>query len=271
MRKLIIGLALILCALPVFAQGQVPTAATLLGGQISASSTACATAVSCVWMAVPTNTATIVVTVSGTYSGTLQFEGSIDGSTFVSMNASSVPAGQQSVSTTTTGTFQLAASGFIQVRVRASTLASGIAQVSLSASSAAMNPSGVGASDPCQNPAISKSSAPVNVTTATTTAIVAVSGATSVYVCGGALTIAPSATSADTATIEYGSGTACATSPTALTGALGAGDLTSATSPIVVQIGYGGGVMTAPSGTGLCVLSAGTAVSIQGWITYVQK
>lgn len=277
MRKLIMFLALILCALPAFAQGQTPTAATLLGGQISASSTACATALSCVWMAPPQNTGTVVVSVTGTFSGTLQFEGSIDGTTFVSIGAQTVPSGVQVTSTTGTGTFVLAVSGFVQVRVRASALSSGIAAVSLSASSATAANSGLligniaGSTDPCQNPSVIKSSAPVNISTATTTAVVAVSGSKAVYVCGGALTIAPSATSADTATFEYGSGTACATSPTALSGALGAGDLTSAAPPIVVPLGYGGMTMTAPSATGLCILSAGTAVSIQGWITYVQQ
>ncbi len=125
--------------------------------------------------------------------------------------------------------------------------------------------------DPCMSPDIAKSSAAISITSATTTSIVAVSGATVVYVCGFAFTIAPSATSADTALIEYGTGAAC-TSPTVLTGTFGNGDLTSA-APVTL-IHYGGAgqtVMKSAASAGICILSAGTAVNIQGVLTYVQQ
>jgi hypothetical protein len=123
--------------------------------------------------------------------------------------------------------------------------------------------------DPCSYAA--KSSASISVTSATTTSLVAVSGSTTVYVCGLAMTIAPSATSADTAVIEYGTGAAC-TSPTALTGTLGNGDLTTTTGVAVVSYGSGGAtVMKSASSAGICILSAGTTVNIQGILTYVQQ
>jgi len=128
-----------------------------------------------------------------------------------------------------------------------------------------------GSTDPCMSSSVLKSSSVINVTSATTTALVAVSGTKSVYVCGLSITIAPSATSADTATIEYGSGTACATSPTALTGAFGAGDLTTAAPPLFVTLADPGTSMTAPSGNGICLLSAGTTVNIQGIVQWVQQ
>jgi hypothetical protein len=133
----------------------------------------------------------------------------------------------------------------------------------------ASTPSGTIA-DPCQAPSIAKLSKPVNITTATTTSIVAVSGSTAVYVCGATLTIAPSATTADTATFEYGTGAAC-TGPVVLTGALGAGDLTTAAPPLHVTFADPGTSMTAPSGNGICILSAGTTVNIQGILQYVQQ
>lgn len=123
--------------------------------------------------------------------------------------------------------------------------------------------------DPCSYAA--KSSAPINVTTATTTSLVAVSGTTTVYVCGVSFTIAPSATTADTALFEYGTGATC-TSPTALTGTYGNGDLTSAAP--VVAVNHGGAGQTifkSAASAGICILSAGTAVNVQGVLTYVQQ
>jgi len=127
----------------------------------------------------------------------------------------------------------------------------------------------VGTSDPCTSAA--KSSAAISVTSATTTSLVAVSGSTTVYVCGFAMSIAPSATSADLASFEYGTGAAC-TSPTALTGTFGNGDLTSAAA--VVPVTYGGGTQTvfkSAASAGICIVTAGTAVNVQGVLTYVQQ
>jgi hypothetical protein len=123
--------------------------------------------------------------------------------------------------------------------------------------------------DPCN--AAAKSSAPINVTSAATTSLVAVSGTTTVYVCGISFTIAPSATTADTALFEYGTGAAC-TSPTVLTGTYGSGDLTSAAP--VVPVNYGGGGQTifkSAASAGICILTAGTAVNVQGVLTFVQQ
>ncbi len=127
----------------------------------------------------------------------------------------------------------------------------------------------VQANDPCTYAA--KSSAAIAVATATTTSLVAVSGSTSIYVCGFSMTIAPSATAADTALFEYGTSTNC-TGTHALTGTYGAGDLTSAAPVTHVNYGTGGyTVMTAPASQGVCIVTAGTAVSVQGILTYVQQ
>ncbi len=127
----------------------------------------------------------------------------------------------------------------------------------------------VSTSDPCSSAA--KSSAVISVATATTTSLVAVSGSTKVYVCGFSMSIAPSATAADTAAFEYGTGAAC-TGPTALTGTYGNGDLTSAAP--VVPVSYGGAgqtVFASAASNGICILTTGTAVSVQGVLTYVQQ
>lgn len=124
--------------------------------------------------------------------------------------------------------------------------------------------------DPCASPDIAKSSKAISVTSAATTSLVAVSGSTTVYVCGYSFTIAPSATSADTAAFEYGTGAAC-TSPTLLTGTYGNGDLTSAAP--VTHVTYGGAftAFKSASSAGICILTAGTAVNVQGVLTYIQQ
>jgi hypothetical protein len=124
--------------------------------------------------------------------------------------------------------------------------------------------------DPCLSPAVAKSSAAINITTATTTSLVAVSGTTSVYVCGFALTISEVATTANTLQFEYGTGASC-TSPTVLTGAFGAGGVLAAT-PLAITEYAGSTMFKAPSGNGVCALTAiGATGTFQGVLTYVQQ
>lgn len=125
--------------------------------------------------------------------------------------------------------------------------------------------------DPCQSPLATKSSVPINVTTATTTQLVALTVGQTIYVCGMTLTIAPSGTTADTATFEYGTGATCGTGTTALTGALGAGDLTTTTGLLPISFADPGATMTAPAGNALCIVSAGTTVNIQGIMQFVKQ
>ena len=122
--------------------------------------------------------------------------------------------------------------------------------------------------DPCEG--ATKSSAPINVTSPGTVQLVAISGSTAIHVCGFSLSIAPSATSADTAQFEYGTSTNC-TGTNALTGLYGAGDLTTAAPPLSVNLGNGGQTMfSTPAANGLCIVVAGTTVNVQGFLTYVQ-
>lgn len=123
--------------------------------------------------------------------------------------------------------------------------------------------------DPCQNSAVAKSSAIINITSAATTALVPVSGATTVYVCGFSMSISQVITTANTLVFEQGTGAACATSPIALTGLFGAGGITAA-QPIVVTAG-GSTVFKTAASNGLCALTAiGATGSFQGVLTFVQ-
>lgn len=128
---------------------------------------------------------------------------------------------------------------------------------------------GAPGNDVCSNLGVRKTVA-INIITATTTAIVPVSGTASVYPCGGELIITASATSADTVTLEYGTGAACAVVTKTLTGPIGAGIVpsTGGQTALVVPLGQ-----MAPSafGNGMCAVSAGTTVNVTGWITLGQQ
>lgn len=71
------------------------------------------------------------VQVTGTYSGTLSFEGSVDGLTFVALLATPPGTTTAVTSTTSTGVWQSNVGGLTIVRVRMSSYSSGIATVSL--------------------------------------------------------------------------------------------------------------------------------------------
>ncbi len=123
--------------------------------------------------------------------------------------------------------------------------------------------------DPCTYAA--KSSVPINITTAATTALVAVSGTTSVYVCGISLTISEVITTPNTIIFEQGTGAACAGSPVALTGKYGDGGVTAGI-PIVVGQSAASTIFKGASANGICGLTAiGATGSFQGVMTYVQQ
>src|SRR5262249_53688761 len=116
-----------------------------------------------------------------------------------------------------------------------------------------------------------KTSQPVNIVSATTTQLVALSAGKVIYVCGGFVDVASSATSAATIQFEYGTGASCGTGTTVLTGTMGTGTATAGidAEPVTIQ-GYGAAFQTA-SGNALCVVTAGTTINVQGWITVIQQ
>lgn len=73
----------------------------------------------------------IGVQVAGTFSGTLQFELTIDGTNYVAVLGNSVTTGAQSVTTTATGIFFFNVVGAFRVRVRSTAWTSGSATVTL--------------------------------------------------------------------------------------------------------------------------------------------
>jgi|SRR5579883_375011 len=125
--------------------------------------------------------------------------------------------------------------------------------------------------DPCFSQFTAKSSVPINATTATTTQLVAPAAGEAVFVCGASLTIAPSSTSADTAQFISGTGPTCGTNTVTNTGTFGNGDLTTAAPPLFISFADPGSTFSSAVGAGVCLVSAGTTVNIQGVLTYVQQ
>lgn len=112
--------------------------------------------------------------------------------------------------------------------------------------------------DPCFNSP--KSTASVAISTATTTSLVALAAGKAVYLCGFSASVGASTT----LQFEYGTGAACVTTQTVLTGAI-----TPATG-VVISFNSDGTDLTAPAGNALCLVSTGTG-GINGFITYVQQ
>jgi hypothetical protein len=125
--------------------------------------------------------------------------------------------------------------------------------------------------DPCSY--AQKSSVKIAITTATTTAMVAVSGSTTVYVCGFDFTISNVVTTANTLKFESGTGTACATPVADLTGIYNAGGVTAAAPTHVQSAGTGGGtVFNGGASNGVCAVTAiGATAAFEGVLTFVQQ
>lgn len=159
-----------------------------------------------------------------------------------------------------------------RMRVRQTAISSGSLNISATLTAGLVEPAPTVAlvgTDPCQSSAVAKQTAFANITTATTTALVPVSGTTNVYVCGAIFT-SISATSPNTAIFEQGTGATCAGSPTSLVGTLsfpvGSGSNT--------PWGFGGMTLfkTTAGGNGICLVSTvGATPSLNVTITYVQQ
>ena len=114
--------------------------------------------------------------------------------------------------------------------------------------------------DPCKNPNVVTSSAAINITSATTTALVAPLTGKSVYVCQLSVTVAGASA---TVLLEYGTGATCGTGTTSLTGTFAGGTNS------LISMGWGGAIVATPASNALCLVSGATG--IQGVVSYVQQ
>jgi hypothetical protein len=124
-------------------------------------------------------------------------------------------------------------------------------------------PAAVG-SDPCQNPSITKTSASVAVTSATTTNLVSAVTSDYITVCKWQLTVVGTN---PTIQFEYGTtaSTACDTGATALTGAMAI-----PTTTIFTSNGSTDTSVRTPVSQQLCLVTGGSITGVEGYVTYVQ-
>lgn len=106
-------------------------------------------------------------------------------------------------------------------------------------------------------------SAPINVSTATTTQLVALSSGKKIYV--SAMDFVNASGTADNVTFEYGTGSNCGTGTTALTGPYATGT----NSPGLSKGGGLGVIMTVPASNALCMVTS-AAVQVSGSVSYTQ-
>ena len=118
--------------------------------------------------------------------------------------------------------------------------------------------------DPCQDPSIAKSSAVINVGTATTTKIVDTSALTVVYVCAFEASLVGT-----TPTVKFVKGTH--TSADCDTGAVELSGAMDPTTGSLLRGGFGGTGMKTSAGGQLCATTTGTGSSFQGFLSYVQQ
>ncbi len=104
-----------------------------MSGNLTVQASACGRvpAAGYAYYVLPSNASSVAITLSGTWSGTVQFVGSVNGSTWIGVNASPLPSGAAVTSTSSTGTWTVAPQGLTQLCVYASTYSSGKVAVSM--------------------------------------------------------------------------------------------------------------------------------------------
>ena len=115
-------------ATPVSISGSTTTVDTTTSGNITAISQSVALALN--------GKSGVAVQITGTWIGTLQFEGTIDGTNWVAINGVVAGTSTPGQTTTTNGIVRLTPSGLAQVRVTSTAFTSGTAVISIRASDA---------------------------------------------------------------------------------------------------------------------------------------
>src|SRR5271165_4282413 len=104
-------------------------------GTITATAATC-TSTACVFLNITPAVGGAGVTISGTWSATLMFEGSADGQNFSVLTATPIGSSTSVTSTAANGSWQIATAGLQVIRVRCSAYTSGTANVQINGSTA---------------------------------------------------------------------------------------------------------------------------------------
>ena len=131
MKRLIVIALLLFCTMRIAAQ--IPPPNAILNASDAGT---CSTAGACFPVPVSANVATAVFTVSGTFSGTIQFESSGNvAATWTSLSCTPVAGGAAVTSITGVGSWTCVVSALTNIRARMSTFSSGAASVTITMSS----------------------------------------------------------------------------------------------------------------------------------------
>lgn len=264
MKKLALSLLIFLAPLGLLAQ-----VATFQAGPITSSNASCVVG-ACVSMQLPLNTGTVSVVLAGTFSATVQFEASYDGSTtWISVNGTPQPSGNAVTSATATGTWTFAVAGANFFRVRASAYTSGVVQTSIQASTASAVNAGISivgpsaGGNPCANPSAAITGLVVSTSGTSATQIIAASAGKQVYICSAL--IGNGAGTTPTLSLEYGTGSNCATSPTVFLAA------TAIPAGTAAPLAFPTNFFATPSSQAVCYVQTGTGPTGTLTINYVQQ
>ena len=221
-------LVLLLMAGTAFAQNETRP---VQRGNLNASSASCtpSNAASTVALTVGPNDSGATIQIgTGTFSATVSFAVTADGTNWVSTTGSPVVAGAGVTSATSAGAWQVNVTGMSGVCAFVSTFVSGLVPVTVKSSQGTPDDSSISitggpvtvATNSLGATAIvaADTSAPVNISSPATTQIVAAVASKTVHITGFGVTVSTSAATAQTFTIVQGTGTNCAVGQLTLAG-----------------------------------------------------
>jgi hypothetical protein len=127
MRRLLLTLALLVALV-------VPAAAQIFGDRqtitVVDSGTACVTApTACATFSLDSNSSSVAISVAGTWTGTLTFEGTADNQVWTVLNMMNLATTVRTTTTTANGLWGFGNAGIIRIRVRATAAVTGTAVI----------------------------------------------------------------------------------------------------------------------------------------------
>ena len=276
-------LVLLLMAGTAFAQNETRP---VQRGNLNASSASCtpSNAASTVALTVGPNDSGATIQIgTGTFSATVSFAVTADGTNWVSTTGSPVVAGAGVTSATSAGAWQVNVTGMSGVCAFVSTFVSGLVPVTVKSSQGTPDDSSVSitggpvtvATNSLGATAIvaADTSAPVNISSPATTQIVAAVASKTVHITGFGVTVSTSAATAQTFTIVQGTGTNCAVGQLTLAGPFTGGiqeTLVAESLPTVITYGGGLGQIAQSQTSGAVCITTTGAQPVGGMLSFAQ-
>ena len=276
-------LVLLLMAGSAFAQNETRP---VQRGNLNASSASCtpSNAASTVALTVGPNDSGATIQIgTGTFSATVSFAVTADGTNWVSTTGSPVVAGAGVTSATSAGAWQVNVTGMSGVCAFVSTFVSGLVPVTVKSSQGTPDDSSISitggpvtvATNSLGATAIvaADTSAPVNISSPATTQIVAAVASKTVHITGFGVTVSTSAATAQTFTIGQGTGTNCAVGQLTLAGPFTGGiqeTLVAESLPTVITYGGGLGQIAQSQTSGAVCITTTGAQPVGGMLSFAQ-